>query len=142
MCKLAFGDISKCEISDIEIKRGGKSYTYLTLQELKSEDKELYLLVGTDMLLTLDLWKNSQMIFSLCTVCYVRRECDGKLSSEIEHKLELYRKNYGARILAIPSDAFEVSSTELRNKLSVGEDVTSYLNSAVFEYINERGLYS
>ena len=91
MCELAFSHISCAEISDIEIRRGGKSYTYLTLEQLKDDKTELYMLCGTDMFLTLDEWKNPEKIFALATVCYIRRETDSDLSAKIEQRIAFYR---------------------------------------------------
>ena len=53
MCRIAFRDIEKTIVSDLEISRGGKSYTYLTLQELANDDTDVYFLCGTDMILSL-----------------------------------------------------------------------------------------
>ena len=86
MCTLAFGHIPNVEISDIEIKRGGRSYTYLTLEALSSSDKELYLLCGTDMFLTLDEWVNPDIIFKLATICVIRRESDPECYNKIREK--------------------------------------------------------
>ena len=60
MCKLAFSEISPLiEISDVELKREGKSYTADTINEIKALGyNDLYFLCGTDMLLTLDTWYN------------------------------------------------------------------------------------
>ena len=63
MCRLAFSDIENAEVSDIEIARGGKSYTAITLESLSSDDVELFLLCGTDMFLTLDSWYSPKKIF-------------------------------------------------------------------------------
>ena len=142
MCNIAFGDIDNCEISDVEIERGGRSYTYLTLQELARDDAELYMLIGTDMMLTLDRWKNPDIIFSLATVCYVRRESDGTVGEALSAKAEEYRRRFGARIVEIPSDALEISSTELREMITSGKSVSSLLDARVYNYIKERGLYS
>ena len=142
MCRLAFSGIEKAEISDLEIKRQGTSYTYLTLEELKNDSNELYLLVGTDMLLTLDKWKNTEKIFSLCTVCYVRRENDPVLSKQIEEKVFMYKEKYNAQIVSVPCNAIELSSTELRNKIASGADISGFIDKNVSRYISERGLYS
>lgn len=141
MCRLAFSDLSDTEISDIEIKRGGKSYTYLTLRELSCQEDELYLLCGTDMILTLDLWKRFREIFSLAHVCYVRRENDDEKSLEIEKKTRQFRENYSAKISEISVDAIEISSTELRTLIKSGADTSDFLDVRVREFIDNRGLY-
>ena len=141
MCKVAFADVEKAEVSDIEIRRQGTSYTYLTLQELKNDSNELFLLVGTDMLLTLDKWKNCEQIFSLCTVCYVRRENNPDITENILNQITLYRAKFNANIIPIACDAIEISSTELRNKIASGKDVTHLIDQEVISFISERGLY-
>lgn len=142
MARLAFSDISRVEISDMEIKRGGKSYTYLTLEELSSDGAEIYFLCGTDMLLTLDTWKNFERVFELATICYVRREGDESLTPKIVEKISEYKEKYDARIVKINASVVEISSTELR--LGIKADNVEILKSMpdkVLSYIKERGLY-
>lgn len=141
MCRLAFGDIPSAEISDIEILRGGKSYTYETLEELYSEDNEIYFLVGTDMLLTFDGWKKPERISELCTLCYVRREEERVNDALIEKKIEKYKNLYGASIVSIGHRVTEISSSELRQRIKDGNIGDNMLPTSVLDYIRERGLY-
>ena len=142
MARLAFSGISGVEISDMEIKRGGRSYTYLTLEELSSSDVEIYFLCGTDMLLTLDTWKNFKRVFELATICYVRREGDVELASLIEEKIVQYKQKYDAKIVRIDASVIEISSTELRDGIkSNNDEILTRIPDAVLSYINERGLY-
>ncbi len=141
MCSLAFGHIENVQISDLEIKREGRSYTYLTLQELASEDRDLYLLCGTDMFLTLDEWKNPEIIFNLATICVIRRENDPSNILLIKNKSAEFVDKFNARIIEIPTDVIEISSSELRD-ISARENFTrNYLPSTVDTYIRERNLY-
>ncbi len=141
MCRLAFSHIPSSEISDMEILRGGKSYTYLTLEELARDDAELYMLVGTDMMLTLDGWKNPERIFAAANICYVRRESDPETELMIDEKVRLYTERYGARIYAIQNDVIEISSSELRAAIAEGGEKIKYLPPSVRDYIKDRGLY-
>ncbi len=141
MCTLAFSHIDGARVSDIEIKRGGKSYTYMTLQELSGEDRELYFLCGTDMLLTLDMWKHPEIIFDLAKICYVRRESDRTLDGIIEEKITIYKEKYKAEIVPIGSEVFEISSTEIRDTIRSGGDLSKILPSNVIGYISKEGLY-
>ena len=141
MCNLAFSGIDKCEVSDIEIKRGGKSYTYMTLEELHSENNELFLLCGTDMIMTLDAWKNPDVIFRLATVCYARRECDKDNDIKIKEKTVLYREKYGAEIVFLNSSVIEISSSEIRQNLKNGERSCEFLTETVKKYITDCELY-
>lgn len=138
MCNLAFSDIDNAEISDIEIRRGGKSYTYLTLTELTREDRELFFLCGTDMILTMDTWKNPEIIFELASVCFVRRETVSENDSHIQHKCDEYRRDYGARIFEIKADAIDISSSEIR---TLDSEFFDYLPPKVLSYIRDKGLY-
>ena len=138
MCKLAFSEIENAEVSDLEISRGGKSYTYLTLQELSNSEYDLYFLCGTDMILTLGAWKNPDIIFELANICYIRREDDPEISIEIEKRCKEYKEKYAAKIQPIVSEVIDISSSEVRN----GEvSLKSYLSPSVLEYINKTGLY-
>ena len=87
MCELAFQDIDGVVISDTEIKRGGKSYTYDTLTELTRPNTRLFLMCGTDMVLTFDTWYKFEEIFKLCYPVYVRRENDPILTKRIVDKI-------------------------------------------------------
>ena len=67
MCDLAFSGIDGVIVSDIELRRGGVSYTVDTLRELTAPDTRLFLFCGTDMFLTLDQWYCADEIFKLCS---------------------------------------------------------------------------
>ena len=140
MCKLAFSHIKNVEVSDLEIARGGKSYTANTLTELSAPDRELYFLCGTDMFLTLDRWYSPETIFKLATICYVRRESDESLNDQIKRCTALYEKKFDARIIAIDMDTVELSSTEVREALS-SSGASDAIPESVMQYIRQEGLY-
>lgn len=140
MTGLAFADLKCACVSDIEIKRGGKSYTVDTLRELSSDDVELYFLCGTDMLLTLDSWYMPEEIFKLATICYVRREADVVTAKALSEKEKEYKIRFGAGVLAIDMDVIEISSTEIRAALASGKH-TELIPESVLDYIRARGLY-
>ena len=138
MCKIAFKNVDKAQVSDLEISRGGKSYTYLTLQELSDDESELFFLCGTDMILSMDTWKCPEIIFSLSNICYIRRESDAKFTELIDQKCKLYNEKFGANVIPIDADVIEISSSEIRN----GEcNLQTFLTDDVLGYILEKGLY-
>ena len=141
MCELAFSHIDKVEISDMEIKRGGKSYTAVTLEALSAPDVELYFLCGTDMFLTLGEWYAPEKIFESATICYIRRENDRANNLRIEKTLQEYKNKFSPKILNIPGQIIEVSSSELRNAVKNSGEVTRLLPRRVYEYIMEKGFY-
>lgn len=141
MCELAFSEIDKAEVSDLEIKRGGRSYTSVTLEELSAPDTELYFLCGTDMFLTLGEWYRPERIFELATICYVRRESSAEADRLIAKRTQEYISKYKARIIPVSTSVREVSSSELRAALKSGGNVSDLISPAVYEYIVDGGLY-
>lgn len=142
MCRLAFEGIDGVIVSDMEIIREGKSYTVDTLRALSvNPEDRLFLLCGTDMILTLDTWKNSDEIFRLCYPVYVRRETDASLDNKIIAKIAEYKKKYGKNTVKLTVTPIEASSSEIREKIKNGEPVGELLPAKVYEYIKEGGLY-
>ncbi len=125
------------EVSDIEITRKGKSYTADTLEQLKElyPNDELYFIVGTDMLLTIDAWFEPHRIFKAAKIAAIARECDdkGKILAHIE-KL----KPLGAEVHFVDCEPLPISSTELRANISGKRE---YLPEGVFDYISREHLY-
>jgi len=141
MCRLAFSHIPNVEVSDIELRRSGKSYTVMTVRELCAEGVELYLLCGTDMMLTFDGWFCFEEIMEKCTLVCIRRENDDALGKELELKISLYRENYGARIELLDVPSLEMSSTEVRNAIKDGGDVSDMVPESVYNYIKRYDMY-
>ena len=142
MARLAFSDFTEVEISEMEIQREGKSYTSDTLLSLTMEDRELYLLVGGDMLLTLERWHEFRTIFSLATVCALSREADIQSYQTLCDAAERYKTEYGARIMVIDAEPLPISSSELRARIAEGNDgVREMMDPRVLAYIKDRGLY-
>ena len=140
--QLGLGD--KVRTLDIELERGGRSFTSDTLAQLKAQypDSELWLLMGTDMFLTLQAWHEPEKILSLAGIAaFGRTEEDTEelFSAQREY---LYKTYPQARIftLTIPG-VIDVSSTELREKLAKGEG-GNLLAPAVYGYILRERLYN
>ena len=139
MCRLAFGGDGRFFVSDTELKRSGKSYTYDTLCELREEypDAELFLIVGSDMLATFDEWYRYHDILMMSTLCAASRkhgyvpQLEGRFTDEEIAKI---------KFIEIP--VLEVSSTLIRRKLSERENTHGLLSDSVCEYIDKKGLYT
>ena len=142
MCELAFEGVEGVIVSDMEMRREGKSYTVDTLRELTDADRRLFLLCGTDMILTLDTWRDPDEIFRLAYPTYIRREEDAELDEKLVAKITEYRNKYGKNVVRINAPAVVVSSSEVRAKIGNGEDITGLVPPAVAEYIKEKGLYA
>jgi nicotinate-nucleotide adenylyltransferase len=142
MCELAFAGIDGVVVSDIEIKRGGKSYTYDTLTELSRPDTRLFFMCGTDMVLSFDKWYRFEDILKLCYPVYVRRENDPIMTQRIVAKISEYYEKYGVMFRRIITEPIEVSSTLVRKRVERGEDISSLVPASVAEYIDLNRLYS
>lgn len=141
MCELAFWDEEKVLVSDMEIQRGGKSYTVDTLRELSAPDRRLFLLMGTDMMLTLDTWYQSDEIFKLCYPIYARREKDPILEARIIAKNNEYLAKHGKIVRRLMLDTVELASTDIRALVEKGEPISHLVPPAVERYIKKHGLY-
>lgn len=141
MCELAFGGMEGVIVSDCEIRRGGKSYTVDTLREFYSPENRLFLLCGTDMMLTLDTWYQAEEIFRLCYPIYIRREEDRALDTEIVRKIGEYGEKYGAIVRRVVAPPIVLSSTDVRSAVRDGEPIDGMVAPAVADYIHKHGLY-
>ena len=140
--QLGLGD--KVRTLDIELERGGRSFTSDTLVQLKAQypDSELWLLMGTDMFLTLQAWHKPEKILSLAGIAAFGRTEEDTEELFSAQRNYLYQTYPQARIftLTIPG-VIDVSSTELREKLAKGQG-GNLLAPAVYGYILREGLYN
>jgi len=143
MLKLAFEGYDEVEISDIEVKQRQKSYTIDTLEKLHGmyPEDEFYLLMGSDMFFTLPQWYRAEDIFKLAvTVAFCRSNDCNETKKIVEAVMKMKDKN-GAFTEIVECSPFEVSSTEIREMVKMGDDTDGYVNTAVKNYIKENGLY-
>ena len=141
MCRRAFSGMEGVWVSDLEILRGGKSYTSDTLRELCGADRRLFLLCGTDMILTLDEWHEPETIFSLSTPVCIRRESDPAAKEDLSRTIARYKAEYGVEVPVIDAPAVEVSSSEIRERLAKGLSADGLVPDKVGNYIKEHHLY-
>ena len=128
-------------ISDYEQKRGGKSYTILTLEHFSAESADITMLCGTDMFLTLEKWYRGDDILRMAKICCLCRTEDAAARAEIEQKAEEYRKSYGTVIFLPDFSPIPISSTEIRQRIACGESTDGLLAPAVRDHIDRHGLY-
>ena len=142
MCKLAAQTYPWMAVSDYEIRKEGKSYTVETLRALTGmqPDTEWSLLIGSDMLLSFDAWREWQEILRMAGICAVSRET-GDLPALREKAKMLKQQVPGAKIRILRAAAFPVSSTEIRGKIRNDEDCSCVLPENVVQYIQNHGLY-
>lgn len=140
--KWADGMGAGAEVSALELEREGKSYTSDTLRAIRQTypDAELWLLMGTDMFLTLHLWHEPEVILSLAGICaFGRTEQDGE--ALFAPQREQLQKNFDAKITTITLPGLvDISSTRLREQLENGGG-GQYLLPSVYGYILMHRLY-
>jgi nicotinate-nucleotide adenylyltransferase len=141
MCELAFEGEVGVIISDMEIEKGGVTNTIDTIRALAREDRRLFMLLGTDMALKIDSWREPDEIFKLCYPTYVRRESDKVLENQIIEKNNIYLKKYGKICRRIMTNEIELSSSEIRQRVKEGNDISHLVPKKVAEYIKEHNLY-
>ena len=130
------------QVSTLEMDRPGPSYTADTVEQLHEREPEaqLWLLVGSDMFLSLHTWREPERILRYASVCAFHRTQADEAARFAAQKERLER-DYGARIQLIPVPGLvEISSTRLRELLSRGEG-REYLHPSVYGYILLHGLY-
>lgn len=140
MLSLAFDGIDSVVVSDIELKSEGKNYTILTLEKLTKiyPDAEFYLIVGGDMFLSFETWRDYKKILSICTVCAAPRKVDevARLTAYVQ---KIDPKNENTIILDLP--VVDVSSTQVRECILNNGDFKNLVSEKVFDYIIQKELY-
>ena len=141
MCQCFTALSPAVEVSDWEIAQGGRSYTVHTLEMLRDAypGAELYLCVGSDMLLTFRQWRQWQRILQMaCLVVESRRTGDDAQLQAMADSLAAD----GGRILFARAPAFVCASSELRARLAAGDrDALALVPATVAAYIQKHGLY-
>lgn len=140
MCRLAVGDDPLFDVSDLEISRGGASFTVDTLETLTHAcpQDDWYLITGADMFLTLGSWWRFADIARMATLCAAPRDAAdaGRLRA---YAAELEQK--GARCVIADIPLMPVSSTAIRERIAAGKPAEDWLPPAVAGYIAREGLY-
>ena len=138
MTKLWAGE--KMEVCDIELSRGGTSYTYQTVEQLKAmyPQDELVLFMGTDMFLSFHTWKEPERILD-CVSLAVFYRGDRNEQAAIAEKQQTY-ETAGHRVYLVENPVTEISSTQLRRML-VFRCAAPFLDEKVLHYIEDNGIY-
>ncbi len=141
MTKLLFSDVEKAVVSDMEIRRNGKSYTCDTVKELSQlyPDDELIFLIGSDMLLSFHTWREPLTILKYVKICAVSRESDITKEMLCRYVDEYFSEN-ADRFIICDFSPIEISSTEVRNAIK-DKKGTDFISDEVMQYIKEKGLY-
>lgn len=141
MCRIAFEKYGGVRVSDYELKREGRSYSYYTVKHFKEKfpDKKLYFIMGSDMLLSFEKWYRWRELLGMCVpVCVSRRGEDTAAARERAKLL-----SSAGEAVFVESEPFEISSTQIRKMIS-DKNFTKlycYLDENVVKYIMDKNLY-
>lgn len=142
MCRLAVEDIPQAYVCDYEVERNHVSYTYETLDYLRQQfpNDMLYLLMGSDMFLTVQNWRQSGRIFEAAILCGAARHPE-EMEALVKHAN--YLRQVGAReCILMKMEPKPLSSTQIRQAIQAGQDASEMLPDPVWSYIQQHGLYT
>lgn len=132
MVAAAIEGIVGIEVSTIEVERSGPSYTLDTLRALERPERQLFLIVGSDVVSTLDTWHRVDDLKELATLVILDR---AGLAPNAEWMA-------GWKVERVPMPRIDISSTELRARLNEGRPVDGLIPPQVMRVIRERRLYT
>ncbi len=139
MCELTIEGIEGAEVSDIEVRREGYTYTIDTITALKEMGYEdISYVIGSDILFTIETWRRfTELVNKVRFIC-IPRPGDRE---DIYLKRDMLRRECGADIEFADFTGPDISSTDIRRMIKEGKDTTGLLVEEVRRYIDEKGLY-
>lgn len=140
MLKLACSGNERFHVSDYELKQNRVSYSIYTVEHFRRKfpEDDLFLLIGSDMLLTFDEWYCFDKILSYVNLCVVSRNV-GDIDALRKKSREL---SPDGRIFISTAPPEVVSSTKIRKKILKNSDFSCYLDEKVVQYIRLKKLYT
>jgi nicotinate-nucleotide adenylyltransferase len=139
MCRRAAGEEARLEVSDLEVRRGGPSYTVATLEELHAShpEHELTFIAGGDMAASLPEWREPERVLELARFAVAER--DGAQRAEIEARTASLAGRERIEFFDMP--LLRISSSAIRSRVAAGRPIRWLVPDAVAGYIAEHGLY-
>ncbi|MBQ3046646.1 MAG: nicotinate (nicotinamide) nucleotide adenylyltransferase [Clostridia bacterium] len=140
MLKIAFHRLDKIEVSDYEIKKQGKSYTYQTVEYFKGrEECELFFICGGDMLTDFKTWRYPERVLASCNLAVFGRE---DFFTDYQAEERYFLKTFGKSFIRLNYVGKRVSSTKIRTYSAFKLPTDGLLDKKVEQYIQENKLYS
>lgn len=142
MVRIAASGNRRFKVSQYEVIRKKTSYTVDTLRELSRRlepSDRLYFIMGADSFCSLEKWRGvPEMMENYSFVVGRRPGCSGGI---VEETAEKFRAEYDADIIIVPIPQVDISSTDIRERVSEGRSIRYLTPDSVVEYIKEHGLY-
>lgn len=141
MTVLAIQDNPCFTLSRMEIEHHGNTYTYETLECLRAlhPDTAFYFILGADSLFNLTNWMYPERIFANCHILAAVR--DHKTTAQMQKQIRLLKEHYQASIFLLRTDYLDISSSDIRRKVALGESIADDVPERVAAYITEHNLY-
>ncbi len=133
MIKLAIDGIPFFDYSDMEIKKGGVSFTVDTLKELRNNFNELEFIIGYDNIFEFHTWKDPDKIMELTKIIVLKRKSS--------HPPQFKDKYYDQAVF-VQTRGIEISATDLRERVKKGLPINFLVPPKVLEYIHNHNLYN
>lgn len=143
LVRLAIEGFDGLSVSDIELRRDGPSYTVDTLRQLRTQypEDELFLMMGTDMFLSFDCWREPEEISHMAQIVYMyRTQENATLTAQLHEKAAELERRFGTQTVFAQNDALDISSTQTR-RLLFFDCGAQCLSEAVCARISREGLY-
>ena len=138
MLKLAFEGVDKVEVSDYEILKQGKSYTYQTVEHFYSQGQTLYFLVGGDMLVDFKTWRYPERILEKATLAVFGRDTVGV---DYQKEQEYFRKTFSKEFVKLDIEGKDYSSTKIRTYFKLNLPLGDLMPQSVCEYVKSNKVY-
>lgn len=142
MVRIAIQDRENYHVNTLEMERQGNTYTVDTLRILKREqpEAEFYFLIGSDQLYALERWHEPEAVLKLCRIAAVSRDCP-EMERSFSEQAEYLSRKYQTKIHLLDFPELDISSTEIREHIRKGKDVSKWVPEPVLRYIREKELY-
>jgi nicotinate-nucleotide adenylyltransferase len=147
MLKAAVADDPLFDVDPIELHREGVSYTIDTVADLRTRfgaETELFWIIGADMLAYLPQWyRAKELVTQVRFITALRRPWHDRIEGIFNDLVNYFDAATVARLRSdmIETPLIDISSTNIRQALQAGEDISAWVPTAVLEYIQDRGLY-
>lgn len=130
------------EASRVEIDREGYTYTVNTLQTLREEygvEAGLFFIIGADIIPELPTWKEFRSVFKLCEFIAVLRP--GHEKKVLEADIDQLKRDYDIKLVMTEAPLVDISSSDIRERRSLGRSIKYLVTEGTEEYIKTEGLY-
>ena len=142
MIRLAINEIDAGDYmkpSYIDLDRGGITYTYDTIKDLKKTYDKIYFIIGTDSLMYIDRWQKAESFLPECTLLVALR--NGDAEDDVNAQREYLINDYGAEIFFLNTKIIPLSSSDIRKRIKRKQSVKGMLPDSVIDYIMDNKLY-